>query len=184
MHSNLANHVNSSHFNYSNYESSPINNQSGALPYLNNVFNDSTAYNNSLCHDSATSSNSSNSSIVYKETTHQFQAIKTSRASQKRPGIHHQALPKEAVNELNNWFESHINHPYPTTEEKSVLANKYGITFKQVNSWLCNRRNRTMNTKPKRVKRQLQTEISNVFNELTTSSNQSKAIEKLYSLLL
>jgi hypothetical protein len=104
--------------------------------------------------------------------------------SNKRPGVHHHALPEEAVDILDNWFQQHINHPYPSTDEKHELSKDCGITVKQVNSWFCNRRNRSQNTKPKRVKRQLQNEISNVFNELVANSDRTQAIEKLYTLLL
>ena len=100
-----------------------------------------------------------------------------------RTATHHQ-LPEEAVDRLNDWFESHINHPYPTSEDKQRLAEDCGITSKQVNSWFCNRRNRSQNTKPKRIKRQLEKEISNVFNELVQNPNRTeKVIERIRSTL-
>ena len=193
MFTNTTTNDNSNYYNYANYRSSPINfnNQLVAIEDVysnNNGVYESSSYNqntyyNSEYHDSISSSNSSNTSIVHKQTTPKLPATQT-KTSSRRPGLHHQALPKEAVDQLNYWFDSHINHPYPTTEEKSVIANKCGLSVKQVNSWFCNRRNRSENTKPKRVKRQLQTEISSVFNEFSSNASQTKTIEKLYSLLL
>lgn len=100
-----------------------------------------------------------------------------------RVATHHQ-LPEESVDHLNDWFEAHINHPYPTTEEKHRLAVECKITVKQVNSWFCNRRNRSQNTKPKRIKRQLEKEIANVFNELVQNPNKTQVIEKMRKTLM
>lgn len=92
-------------------------------------------------------------------------------------------LPEDAVDLLNEWFESHLNHPYPSNDEKQRLADKCGITVKQVNSWFCNRRNRSQNTKPKRIKKQLEQQITNVFNELAVNPNKTQVIEKFKSCL-
>ena len=96
---------------------------------------------------------------------------------------HHQ-LPEIAIITLNTWFESHISHPYPTATEKHRLADESGISLKQVNSWFCNRRNRSQNTKPKRIKRHLAQEISNVFNELVKNPNKNQVIEKFRNTLI
>ena len=64
------------------------------------------------------------------------------------------------------------------------MSEECGITVKQVNSWFCNRRNRSQNTKPKRIKRQLEQEISNVFNELVKNPNQTQVIEKIRNTLI
>jgi hypothetical protein len=96
---------------------------------------------------------------------------------------HHQ-LPEIAVITLNTWFDLHINHPYPTAVEKLRLAEESGISLKQVNSWFCNRRNRSLNTKPKRIKRQLEQEISNVFSELEKNINNTQVIVKFRNTLI
>lgn len=102
-----------------------------------------------------------------------------------RVSSHNHQLPEEAVTILNAWFESHVNNPYPTTEEKHRLAAECNITTKQVNSWFCNRRNRSQNTKPKRIRRQLEEEIKNVFHQLASNSiqNPTEAFEKLKNTL-
>lgn len=116
-----------------------------------------------------------NSTVVKKEQ----KSKKVRRIKQS----HHQ-LPEEAVIKLNCWFETHISHPYPSSEEKYRLATECNISFKQVNSWFCNRRNRSHNTKPKRIKRQLEQEISCVYNELVTNPNKTQVIEKFRSTLI
>jgi hypothetical protein len=95
----------------------------------------------------------------------------------------HNQLPEEAVSILNEWFESHINHPYPSMDDKHRLAEKCGISVKQVNSWFCNRRNRSQNTKPKRIKRHLEQEITQVFNEFMHNPNKKQVMEKFKSTL-
>lgn len=43
---------------------------------------------------------------------------------------------------LSNWFASHLDHPYPTEEEKSELAEACGLTKTQVVNWFANARRR------------------------------------------
>jgi len=49
-------------------------------------------------------------------------------------------LPKKATEHLSNWFFDHINDPYPSEEEKSMLAASGGLTITQVNYWFGNKR--------------------------------------------
>jgi hypothetical protein len=76
-------------------------------------------------------------------------------------------LPDDAVDILNEWFDEHLSHPYPQMEEKERLAKRGNITVKQVNAWFSNRRNRSQNTKPKRIQRDMEKKMSDVINELT-----------------
>jgi hypothetical protein len=50
------------------------------------------------------------------------------------------ALPKKAAEVLSNWFFEHLNDPYPSEEEKSILAAAGGLTITQVNNWFGNKR--------------------------------------------
>jgi len=74
-----------------------------------------------------------------------------------------QLLSDEAVEIMNNWFEDHVNNPYPQPEEKERMALAGNITVKQVTAWFSNRRNRTQNTKPKRMRRVFDQQINSVF---------------------
>nr|CCA22903.1 conserved hypothetical protein [Albugo laibachii Nc14] len=51
-------------------------------------------------------------------------------------------LSKTAKQVLQQWFEEHLHHPYPTEEEKDMLAMQGGITIEQVNNWFINTRGR------------------------------------------
>ena len=90
----------------------------------------------------------------------------------------HQQLPDRSVDIMSEWFLEHINNPYPTMSEKEKLAQMGGITIKQVNAWFSNRRNRSQNTKPKRMKRVLEKEMSTIYNELVLNPNKQQVIEK------
>ena len=41
---------------------------------------------------------------------------------------------------LDNWFIHNIDCPYPTNEDKALLANETGLSFSQVTNWFLNRR--------------------------------------------
>lgn len=41
---------------------------------------------------------------------------------------------------LCEWYEQHINHPYPTEIEKKFLSTQCGITMEQVTTWFNNKR--------------------------------------------
>lgn len=96
--------------------------------------------------------------------------------SEKLASRKHQ-LPDKAVDILNEWYEDHLRNPYPQLEEKEMLAKRGGITVKQVTAWFSNRRNRSQNTKPKRMKRVLEKEMSNLF-EMIETADKKELIEK------
>jgi hypothetical protein len=85
-------------------------------------------------------------------------------------------LPDDAIDILNEWFDDHINHPYPQMEEKERLARWGNITVKQVNAWFSNRRNRSQNTKPKRIQRKIENEINNLYIELASNETSKEQI--------
>src|SRR5690606_37741389 len=48
-------------------------------------------------------------------------------------------LPPVATEILSNWYNQHIDYPYPTQEEKLLLAQQCGISVQQVTTWFNNR---------------------------------------------
>lgn len=52
---------------------------------------------------------------------------------------------------LRVWFEAHVHHPYPTEEEKELLARDGGISLEQVNNWFINTRGRKWKPMLKRL---------------------------------
>uniref|UniRef100_A0A7M5VC29 Homeobox domain-containing protein n=1 Tax=Clytia hemisphaerica TaxID=252671 RepID=A0A7M5VC29_9CNID len=53
------------------------------------------------------------------------------KRKQKKRGI----FPKMATNIMKAWLFQHLNHPYPSEEQKRQLANETGLTILQVNNW-------------------------------------------------
>lgn len=41
-------------------------------------------------------------------------------------------LPKHVTDVLRNWFRDHLEHPYPTEDDKQMLMNKTELTIQQV----------------------------------------------------
>jgi len=49
-------------------------------------------------------------------------------------------LSKKATDHLNHWFFDHLNDPYPSEEEKTILASATGLRIAQINYWFGNKR--------------------------------------------
>ncbi len=43
-------------------------------------------------------------------------------------------LPKQVTDILRAWFQDHLDHPYPTEEEKQIFIQQTGLTMNQVSS--------------------------------------------------
>ncbi|KAK9470129.1 homeobox KN domain-containing protein [Dipodascopsis tothii] len=63
-------------------------------------------------------------------------------ATKKRRGN----LPKQVTDILRAWLEEHLQHPYPTEEEKNMLMMKTGLTMNQISNWFINARRRKLPT--------------------------------------
>lgn len=65
------------------------------------------------------------------------------------------ALSAHAVEYLKNWMMSpdHIDHPYPTEDEKLRIMNETGIVLKQLTNWFVNNRKRYWKPKVEELKR-------------------------------
>ena len=75
-------------------------------------------------------------------------------------------LNEESRAILTQWFDAHMDNPYPSEEEKQQLATVCGISVGQVKSWFANKRNRTNNTR-----KQVPNYFLNKFPEYTHMVN-------------
>ena len=57
-------------------------------------------------------------------------------------------LSEAATRILKEWFNNHIEHPYPDADEKQTLADLTGFTLKQINYWFVNYRKRHWDNRP------------------------------------
>ena len=51
-------------------------------------------------------------------------------------------LPKEARQQLLDWWSRHYKWPYPSEQQKLALAESTGLDQKQINNWFINQRKR------------------------------------------
>ena len=58
-------------------------------------------------------------------------------------------FPRAAVKLLKDWMIAHIDHPYPTDEEKEMLKSETGLSINQISNWMANTRRR-QKARPKR----------------------------------
>jgi hypothetical protein len=59
-------------------------------------------------------------------------------------------FPRAAVKILKDWMLVHIDHPYPTDEEKETLKQQTGLSFGQISNWMANTRRR-QKARPRRT---------------------------------
>lgn len=92
----------------------------------------------------------------------------------------------EAVEIMRTWYEKHVDNPYPTDDEKAWMADQGGVTIAQVKAWFANKRNRSLNTRPKRQKYRMmqQQQMRGVCNRLETDNSSSSATRSDYAHLL
>lgn len=53
-------------------------------------------------------------------------------------------LPKETTDKLRAWFIAHLQHPYPTEDEKQDLMRQTGLQMNQISNWFINARRRQL----------------------------------------
>lgn len=51
-------------------------------------------------------------------------------------------LPNEATDRLRQWWNSNLSWPYPSEDEKKVLAEATALNATQINNWFINQRKR------------------------------------------
>ena len=106
--------------------------------------------------------------------------VKTKTSSKASIGRRPPPLSETAVSILNEWFDEHINSPYPQQHEKELLAERCQLTVKQVSAWFSNRRNRLQITKPKRMQRMLVSELSTLIDQTEQQNvNKHEIIEQI-----
>lgn len=79
---------------------------------------------------------------VKKEVAQTVLELRSHYVSNAGPRKTRKLRPK-ATKMLTQWFESHIDHPYPTEAEKQLLAVQSGVTMEQVTTWFSNKRSRS-----------------------------------------
>ncbi|KKZ59970.1 hypothetical protein EMCG_00812 [[Emmonsia] crescens] len=53
-------------------------------------------------------------------------------------------LPKSVTDVLRAWFHEHLDHPYPSEEDKQMFISRTGLTISQISNWFINARRRQL----------------------------------------
>ncbi|KAG5968156.1 hypothetical protein E4U58_001973 [Claviceps cyperi] len=111
--------------------------------------------------ESAPSSTDAVSGLQYQDARQCFDACTSADLNKrKRRGN----LPKETTEKLRAWFLTHLEHPYPTEDEKQDLMQQTGLQMNQISNWFINAR-----------RRQLPTMINNARVEVDAATSRSLA---------
>ncbi|KAL4932674.1 homeobox domain-containing protein [Aspergillus undulatus] len=53
-------------------------------------------------------------------------------------------LPKPVTDILRAWFHDHLDHPYPSEEDKQMFMTRTGLSISQISNWFINARRRQL----------------------------------------
>ncbi|KAJ5653127.1 hypothetical protein N7490_000130 [Penicillium lividum] len=53
-------------------------------------------------------------------------------------------LPKPVTDILRTWFHDHLDHPYPSEEDKQQFMTRTGLSISQISNWFINARRRQL----------------------------------------
>lgn len=53
-------------------------------------------------------------------------------------------LPKPTTDILRAWFHDHLDHPYPSEQDKQMFITRTGLTISQISNWFINARRRQL----------------------------------------
>ena len=81
---------------------------------------------------------------------------------------------KSTLKCLSKWFLQHKGSPYPTIKQKVSLAEKCGITVRQVSNWFSYQRQARNITKRKSRRRSRRTKSNSKSNRMRKSKSRSK----------
>lgn len=70
------------------------------------------------------------------------QAGESSLAAMSRQAKRGGTRPPKKTRALTNWFAGHLDHPYPSEDDKLILSEQCGMTKTQVTNWFANARRR------------------------------------------
>ena len=53
-------------------------------------------------------------------------------------------MPKHVTQYLRSWLQEHVDHPYPSEDEKRALAEHTNLNMNQISNWFINARRRIL----------------------------------------
>ncbi|KAM5446759.1 homeodomain superfamily [Microsporum audouinii] len=82
-------------------------------------------------------------------------------------------LPKPVTDMLRAWLWEHLDHPYPTEEDKQIFMSRTGLTISQISNWFINARRRQVASLRSQVKARNNSETDGSSSRRNSSPRQS-----------
>ncbi|PGH21651.1 hypothetical protein AJ80_03084 [Polytolypa hystricis UAMH7299] len=80
-------------------------------------------------------------------------------------------LPKPVTDILRGWFHEHLDHPYPSEEDKQMFITRTGLTIGQISNWFINARRRQLPA----LRNQVRAESERMNQRISPSSDNDQA---------
>ncbi|EGD96449.1 hypothetical protein TESG_03892 [Trichophyton tonsurans CBS 112818] len=82
-------------------------------------------------------------------------------------------LPKPVTDMLRAWLWEHLDHPYPTEEDKQIFMSRTGLTISQISNWFINARRRQVASLRSQVKARNNSESDSSSSRRNSSPRHS-----------
>ena len=117
------------------------------------------------------------------DLTSQFQMNEDNqnrKKSSKKSASSPRNLSIKAIKVMQDWFFSHLNYPYPTGEEKRLLAIEGGLSENQVKYWFTTIRKKTFGNRPFQYWKKLNEKILQLPLDKSTFNRSTKFMKGKY----
>lgn len=132
-----------------NNQNSMSNQQNGSTNESIGNCNKSTEATTGGSNESDTSNSSEENNFKNKSSpdsterstkTHKNKFVMLENSSKSDKNAPKNKLSRKATDTLKAWFLNHLDHPYPSSEDKSILCQLTGLSKTQILNWFTNSR--------------------------------------------
>jgi hypothetical protein len=113
---------------------------------------------------------------------------RSSSSSRDQSKPKNRPLPQHAVDIMLEWYEKHLDDPYPSRKDIQEIADAGEIAYSQARSWFANKRNRSKNTRITNYRKKFKNELSSICHdwmkqEASGKPDTQKVVDRIIGLI-